>query len=48
VALLFIAILLKLLLFFNVNDPMAAFDPKQVVLENRLDMIRGDGLNISH
>jgi len=42
------AIVLMLILFFNVSARMTAIEQKQAILENRLDVIRSDGLNISH
>ncbi|MCX6008045.1 MAG: hypothetical protein NTZ34_12415 [Chloroflexi bacterium] len=43
-----IILILVLVLFFNINARMTAIEQKQAVLENRLDVIRSDGLNISH
>ena len=39
---------LEVLLFLNASDRMTVIEQKQAVLENHLDLIRNDGLNISH
>jgi hypothetical protein len=43
-----ITLILVLALFFIMNARIDAVEQKQAVLENRLDVIRSDGLNISH
>ena len=42
-----ITLILVLVLFFIMSDRMTAIEQKQAVLENRLDVIRSDGLNIN-
>jgi hypothetical protein len=35
-------------LFLNVSDRMSAIEQKQAVQERHMDVLRSDGLNISH
>ena len=41
------AFILVLILFFNVSARMTAIEQKQAVFENRLEVIRTDGLNLN-
>lgn len=45
-ALLFIVLVIQLFLFFYVSALMSPIEQKQAVLENRLVVIRRDGINL--
>jgi hypothetical protein len=40
-----LAVILLVILFFNVSARMTAIEQKQVVLENRIEVLRSDGFN---